>query len=159
MPTEPSLRFERFSIAAGAIRDSSLREAIGSGDDSYAVELVADEADIEDVLDTESIDDDEAERLRAVDFDESAVVVVESGFGSGSIRHRWGRAEGDGATLRLHGYYRKPFIQTDDITTRASVLEVERPADGLDHARVSLTVAEDRRVHFNSTEGAVTVDR
>lgn len=159
MPTEPSLRIDQFSIPAGAIRDSSLREALGSGEDGYVAELVTEEADIEDVFDTESIDDGEEERLRAVDFDEAAVVAVESGFGSGSVQHRWGRAEGDGATLRLHGYYTEPFIRTDDITTRASVLEVERPASGLDYARVSLTVGEDRRVHFNSTEGVVTVDR
>ncbi len=159
MPSEPTLRFERLSVPAGARRDSALREALGSGDDGYAAELVTEEAGIDDAFDTEAMDDDEEARLRAVDFDEAAVVVVESGFGSGSVRHRWGRAEEEGAVLRLHGYYTDPFIQTDDITTRGSVLELERPAEGLEYARVSLTVAEDRRVHFNSTEGVVTLER
>jgi len=159
MPTEPSLGVERLPITAGGIREDSLRELIGSGEDAYRVRLVASEAGIDEVFDTDSMDDDAEDRLRGVDFDEAVVVAVESGFGSGSVAHRWGRAEGEGPVLGLHGYYTDPVIQTDDVTSRLSVLEVGRPEEGPDYARVRLTVGPDRRVSVNSTEGVVTMER
>ena len=159
MPTEPSLGVERLPIAAGGIRDGSLRELIGSGEDAYRLRLVEAESEVEEVFDTDAMDDDAADRLRGVGFDEAVVVVVESGFGSGSVRHRWGRAEDGGSTLDLHGYYTDPVVQTDDVTSRLSVLEVGRPEEGPDYARMRLTVAPDRRVNVNSTEGVVTVER
>lgn len=155
MPTEPSLRVEAISVPRGRLRDP-LRDHADPGEDGYRARLLTSESDVEDNFNTDAMDDDAVDRLRSVEFEDAVVVAVESGFGSGSVSHRWARAEADGSVLGLHGYYTDPYIQTDDITSWLSVLEIERPPDGIEYARVSLTVAEDRRVHLNSTEGVVT---
>lgn len=156
MATEPSLEFEPLSTPAVTIRDTVF-DAEPSGE-VYRVRLIGDEDEYESVFDDEGADDETRDRLRAVDFDESVLVLVESGFGSGSVGHRWARVEDDDGITQLHGYYTDPYVLTADLTSRTSVLEVERPSDGLEFARVSLTVGEDRRVHFNSTEGIVTLE-
>lgn len=154
MPTEPSLRFERIPYRLGdAYRlDPEFDRRV------FRVTLIEDREELERGVDTDRLDDDERERLAAIDFAESVVVVVQSGFGSGSVGHRWARVEAVEDGVHLHGYYAKPWIRTDDLASRASVLEVERPDDGLDLARVSLTTDETTRVHFNSTEGLVELD-
>lgn len=76
------------------------------------------------------------------------------------MRHRWVRVEDVDDGLHLHGYYEQPYRQHLDSRTWVSLLEIERPDDGEhdpDLARVSLTIREDRRVHFDSTEGTVVV--
>lgn len=157
MPTEPSLRVEPLSISRGVLRDH-LRDHADPSEDAYRVRLLTSQADIDDIFDTDAPDDDAADRLRSVDFDERVVAVVESGFGSGSVSHRWARAEVDDGVLGLHGYYTDPYVRTGDVTSRLSVLELERSSDGPEYVRVSLTVAEDRRVQFNCTEGVVNLE-
>lgn len=152
MATEPSLAFER--IESVRLADTTLN----SGDEAYNVRVLRDSNERDSVLDTEAVDEDTRQRLEAVDFDESVLVVVESGYGSSSVTHRWARVEETPDAIHLHGYYTDPFEQFDDIAMWHSVLEVERPDDGVEFARVSLTVDPDRRVHFNSTEGVVTLE-
>lgn len=154
MDTEPSLDFDQRSVRRGVVRDHGLT---GLDGEAYWVELLTSESDRDEVLELDAAVEDTRAWLGTVDFDQSVLVVVESGYGSGSVEHRWARVEAVSDGLHLHGYYTDPYEQTDDITTRVSVLEVERP-DDLNLARVSLTVDEDRRVHFNSTEGVVSVD-
>ena len=158
MPTEPSLEFEPLSTAGVTIRETVLGVDEELSGEVYRVRLVGDEDEYESVFDDVDADDETRDRLRAVDFDESVLVLVESGFGSGSVDHRWARIENDDGIAQLHGYYTDPYVRTADLTSRSSVLEVERPSDGLEFARVSLTVDEDRRVHFNSTEGTVSFE-
>ncbi|AXR78121.1 hypothetical protein [Natrarchaeobaculum sulfurireducens] len=129
----------------------------GDGEMEYHVRLLESETALTDVIDLETTDDKDAETLEAIDFAETAVVVVESGWGSSSVHHRWARIEGDEDTIHLHGYYTDPHFGTMDYTTRHSVIVVERPAD-LEFARASITVSEDYRVHVNSTEGVVSLE-
>lgn len=68
--------------------------------------------DYEVVFNDDKMDTDTGSRLNAVDFDESALVVVESGFGSGSVEHGWARVEADEDVVHLHGYYTSPYEQT-----------------------------------------------
>lgn len=152
MATEPSLPFER--IRPVRLADEALRNYEG---EAYRVRLLRDADERDAVLDLEATDGDARERLTTVDFDESVLVVVESGYGSSSVDHRWARVEDGGDGIHLHGYYTEPYEQLSDIDAWHSVLEVERPDAGPDLARVSLTVDEHRRVHFNSTEGVVTL--
>lgn len=93
----------------------------------------------------------------ATDFEEYVLLVVESGYGSGSITHHWKRVEATDRGFRLHGCHAVPYERTDDLTSRHSVVRVERP-EAFEIARVSLTVDEDRRVHFNSTEAVVDAE-
>ena len=129
----------------------------GDGEMEYHVRLLESDADLADAIDLETTDDEDAETLEGVDFAETVVVVVESGWGSSSVHHRWVRVEDDEETIHLHGYYTDPHFGTTDYTTRHSVVTVERPAD-LEFARASITVSEDHRVHVNSTEGVVSLE-
>ncbi|ELY40991.1 hypothetical protein [Natronorubrum tibetense] len=158
MATEPSLEFERLLTPAVTIRNTVFSTDAKPSGEVYRVRLIGDEDEYESVFDDADADDETRDRLRAVDFDESVLVLVESGFGSGSVDHRWARIENDDGIAQLHGYYTDPYVRTADLTSRHSVLEVERPSDGLEFARVSLTVGENRRIHFNSTEGIVTLE-
>lgn len=126
--------------------------------DAYAVRALTRADEVRAVFDREGGTDSPDEPLDEIDFERYLLLVVEDGYGSGSVTHHWQRAASTEHGLHLHGCHRRPFERTDDITSRHSVLKVERP-ERLELARVSLTVARDRRVHFNSTEGVVTVDR
>ena len=150
--TEPSLSFEE-------VRGVRVHEPLDEldGDDQYRVLLVGDREELEAAVDLEAMDESPREEVEAVDFETSIVVLVDSGYGSGSVRHRWVRAEEVDEGVHLHGYYTVPYERTDDLTSRRSTLLIDRP-ESPDLARVSLTVSEDRRVHFNSTEGVVTVE-
>lgn len=145
MATHPSLALEREHIRP-AKSNLSLTESTGS----YAVTLIDSQSKFESWVDA-------AEELD-VSFDESVLIHVESGWGSGSINHRWARVEAENGDLHLHGYYTDPLVQTDDYTSRHSVLVVEKPAEQVDSATVSLTVDADTRVTFNSGQGPVDID-
>lgn len=155
LETYPSLDFDPISVSRGVVHDHGLTNLDG---EAYWVDVITSEADCEAVLELDTANADTRAQLEAVDFVESVLVVVESGYGSGSVDHRWARVEDAADGLHLHGYYTDLYDQTDDITTWVSVLEIERPDDEVDFARVSLTVDEDRCVHFNSTEGVVSFD-
>lgn len=148
METEPSQSFEPVR-ARPRIREFD----IDSPNPSYAIRLLTSQEELESAIAVENATD--RDRLEAVDFDEEAIVVVESGFGSGSVAHHWQRVEADGDVLHLHGCYTQPLVRTDDYTARHSVLVIERP-DSLRFARVSLTTDTDTQVYFNSTEDVVT---
>lgn len=154
MGTEPSLSFEQISVERNILQEYRLTD---DEQEEFVVDVVEDESDRDRILDLDEAEEVTRERIEAVDLEESVLVVVETGYGSSSVDHRWARIEGTDEGIHIHGYYIDPYEQLDDITTWLSVLEIERP-DNLDLAHVSLTIDEDRRVHFNSTEGVVTPD-
>ncbi|ARS91549.1 hypothetical protein [Natrarchaeobaculum aegyptiacum] len=129
-------------------------------DGEFAVHLLEDDDDLTDVS-FDRADEDGRTVLEAVDFDEQVVVVVESGWGSSSVRHQWVRVEepDDDGAIDLHGYYTDPQVQTHDYTTRHSAVVVDRPDEDVAFARIRLTVSEDHRVNVNSTEGLVSLER
>ncbi|WP_255169847.1 hypothetical protein [Natrononativus amylolyticus] len=157
MPAEPSLEFETLSGVRLAEPAISVRE---EADGRYAVHRIESAADRDASLDLEGVDEEVRDRLEAIDFDRHLLVVVESGFGSGSVHHRWKRVEAVDDGVHLHGYDTRPHVVTSDYRAHRSALLVERPADDDDDslARVSLTINAETRVHVNSTEGAVTGD-
>jgi hypothetical protein len=125
--------------------------------DIYWAELISSEQMRDALLDLAAVDEGTRSHLLNVDFEESVLVAVETGYGSGSVEHRWARVESTEKGLALVGYYTDPYIQTDDLTTRVSLVEVFRPATEVEIAHVHLTVSEKQRIHFNSTEGLVTI--
>ena len=153
--TTPSLDFTTVARRGGARPPMRHRDPEG---ELYWVTLITDEATRDTLLDLDAVDETARQRLSSVDFTESVLVAVETGYGSGSVEHRWARVEETANGVRLHGYYTDPWIQTDDLTTRGSIVEIDRTAGEVTLARVSLTVSENRRVHFNSTEGLVTME-
>ena len=155
MPGDSDLEFRQVS----APRPDPLLSLRDHDDgDAYAVRALTSADEVREVFETEGDGDGESEEsLDRIDFEEDVLLVAEDGFGSGSVTHHWKRAETTDRGCRLHGCLVKPYVRTDDLTSRHSVVRVERP-DDFEFARVSLTVDEDRRVHFNSTEGVVSVD-
>lgn len=157
---EPSLAFEEVPVTRRVLADEQLPDP-DDETEAYRIALVESERERDENLDIQepAYSEKSRERLETVDFDESVLIVVESGYGSSSVEHRWKRVEEIEDGIHLHGYHTDPWAGDGDITTWVSVLEVERPSDDLTFARVSLTVGEDRRVHLNSTEGVVSLVR
>lgn len=153
--TSPSLAFDRIEIPTGAVAQQGFREFSGS---AYWVELISSERARDVLLNLDELDEQTREQLTSIDFAESVLVVVQTGYGSGSVSHRWSRVESTEDGLHLHGYYTDPYMQTADLTSWVSLLKIDRPSNEIALARTSLTVATDHRVNFNSTEGLVTLD-
>lgn len=159
MSAASDLEFE--AVSAPQLTDPLLSIHDRDGEE-YAVRVLDSPADVRELFEVGGTEDegdaDESEKpIDAIDFEKYVLLVVESGYGSGSIAHHWKRVEATGRGFRLHGCYTKPYLRTADISPRHSVVRVERP-DDFAFARVSLTVGQERRIHFNSTEGVVSVD-
>lgn len=162
MPAATDLEFKM--VSAPRLTDPLLSATDGDNSgNEYAVRALTSAAEVREVFDVGSDDgggsgDEEAEEpIDAIDFDAHVLLVVEDGYGSGSIAHHWKRVEATDRGLRLHGCHMVPYLRTADVTARHSVVKVERPND-FQFPRVSLTVSKERRVHFNATEGVVSVD-
>jgi hypothetical protein len=151
MATEPSLPFE--TVAAQL--SSTQLQGYTTGEAEFAATVVGSPEALESVIDTETA----PEQLETVDFSQETVVVVEDGYGSSSVGHSWQRVESTDNGIHLHGYRTDPQVQTTDFTSRHSVLVVEIPADEVDRAGVSLTIGENERVNFDSSEGVVAVKK
>lgn len=153
MPTQPSIEFEELSVGHSVLWQDSLTDMSG---EEFWTQIIRTESARDALFDMERIDETEREQLESVDFEESVLVIVETGYGSSSVDHRWARVEETQEGVHLHGYHTDPREKTDDVTTWFSVLEVERPATSGPQAVVSLTVSPDRRVTFDSTNGEVS---
>lgn len=147
MSDEPSLAFEHLEVHVELV-DPPIVPAPDASGSEYAVRVATSAGEQDDLL----VVDGEA----LVDYDESILAVVHSGYGSSSQRHRWRRVEETDDGVHLHGYYTSPREQTSDYGPRYSLVEIERstPEDVSPTAHVSLTVDEATRVTFDSTETA-----
>lgn len=148
MEPDPTLEFTVRRPAVNSKREYTY-------DTTYRTVLVTDETERDRYLDYERLDDDARTELTAIDFDESVLVGVESGWNLGT--HRWARVEPVDGGIHLHGYHELPTDSRLDIRGATSLLEVERP-ETVDFARVSLTgyhLDRVKRVTFDSTEGIV----
>ncbi|WP_226479203.1 hypothetical protein [Natrinema amylolyticum] len=159
MSADSDLEFQMVS----APRADLLLSNVDAETDAYAVRALTSAAEVREVFELGGDDggdgsgEEPEEPIDAIDFAENVLLVVESGYGSGSVTHHWKRAEATDRGVRLHGCHTTPYERTDDLTARHSVVRVERP-ENFELARVSLTVDAERRVHFNSTEDVVAVD-
>ena len=152
MDSSTDLAFERINLR---YLDRIVDQTEYSGASVYHAELITTRDTFEESL--EPVGDESIELADTIDFGEQAVVVTLSGFGSSSVTHEWVRVEQQCEDVRLHGYYRQPWIQTSDYTTRTSGVVVERPDEyDLERAWVSLTVDENTRVNIPG-DGAVHV--
>lgn len=165
MVTEPSLSFEVLTRELPTLEDVGLQ----SREHDYWAGLIRSEADRENVLYMDGAEmtvgkaflekkEEVLGRLEAVDYDEAVIVVVET-VGGRSTRPRWVRVEEHEEGIHLHGYRPRPYSSTLELGVTRSIMKVERPDSAVSRARVSLTVRDDERVHFDSTEGPVAIDR
>jgi len=155
MPAEPSLSFEQVSTRGTLFADEGLEFADDNTDDQLYATLLTEADDIERFAE----DSGDAYDLTAdTDFESHAVLVVQTGWGSGSIVPHLKRIEETEDGIHAFGCYTQPCVYTDDFTARSTVARVERP-DSLDSGIVSLTVDPSTRYNVATGEGVVTVDR
>lgn len=145
MDDTTALAFDRVNVRYQD--EPALDQTAYNGSAAFHADLVtaADEFDEQ----FEAVEDESAARIDDIDWEQEALVVVQSGFGSSSVRHEWVRIDENCGELHIHGYYVQPYIQTSDYTSRTSGIVVERPADyELEGTWVSLTIAEETRANF-----------
>ena len=144
MPNAPSLDFQVRDISSAAVRS---RFGQSSGNDQYRLALIDTDTRREELLTSD----------QGTDFEESILVLAGQCCGSGSVTHRWKRVEATANGVHLHGYLERPYVQTADLTSRYSLLEIERPETTVEGACASLTVAPTKRVHFGAADGTVSL--
>ena len=150
MDTDTAVSFDSIDLR---LTESVLDVGTLEGESVFYADLLTSRESIEDIA--EPVGDDASDRLEAIDFDDEAVVVVTSGFGSSSVRHEWVRVDDHCEKLHVHGYYVWPYLQNRDYATRTSGIIVEQPTGTeLQQVWVSLTVDETTRVNV-PTDGEV----
>jgi len=146
MDTDSELSFDRINLA---FREPIVDGPEFDGESVFFAELLTSRDAFDELV--EPVDDESKGRVDGLDFEDEAVVVVLSGFGSSSVRHEWVRVEDHCENAHVHGYYLWPYIQTDDYTSRVSGVVIEKPDEyELERVWVSLTVAEDLRANFHT---------
>ena len=138
MDTEPSLDFEPQRASGERILQPRVEDGYWVGmatDASHGQELLAG-------LDLE------------VDFEAHIAIAVHSP-GSPSLRHEWTRVEEITDGIHLHGYVVRPHSPIPQDTTLESVVSVARPDPVPELARVSLTLSEHARIHFDTAVSPV----
>jgi hypothetical protein len=151
MPAEPSLSFTQATTRGSVLADAGLELGEGTDDQMY-VTLLTESADRV----ADSAAGDAAALLRATDFETHAVLVVETGWGSGSVYPHIKRVEATDTGVHAVGCHSDPCVWTDDYTSRTTAVRFERP-DALETGVVSLTVAADERWNVAAGEGVVTI--
>ncbi len=141
MAETPSLSFETLSVSREAAA-KVLQLPTGVGSRGYAVERVT--------------GDRRAAVVESADA-EGTVVLVGDCCGSSSVEYRWVRVEETEAGVHLHGYLRRPYVVTDDLSPRHSAVAVDRPPETVESVCVSLTTRVDERVHFDTASGVVSL--
>ncbi|MFU1780072.1 hypothetical protein ACM16X_01690 [Haloarcula japonica] len=159
MPAEPSLAFDQRPARGTVFRDEGLQfspgdDSGGNGNQLYATLLTGPD-------DVDRLEDD-GDELHAfvseTDFERQAVLVVQTGWGSGSILPHLKRIETTDTGIHAFGCYTRPCVYTADYTARTTVARFDRP-DALDSGVVSLTVDPSTRYNVATGEGVVTIDQ
>jgi hypothetical protein len=153
MAAEPSLSFTQAATTGSVLGDEGLELTEEDTDQLYATLLT--EADDRERLGPES-SGEAAALIRDADFEEQAVLVVQTGWGSGSFLPHVERVEETESGVHAFGCHRQPCVYTDDYTARTAVVRFERPAE-LSTGVVSLTVAPDERWNAAAGEGIVDI--
>jgi len=155
MPAEPSLSFEQESTRGTLFAGEGLARAPDDdGDQLYATLLT----EAEDIEQFENDSSDAYSLAADTDFGSHAVLVVQTGWGSGSIVPHLKRIEETADGVHAFGCYTQPCMYTSDFTARSTVVRFERP-DALDSGVVSLTVDPSTRYNLTTGEGVVTIDQ
>ncbi|NHX40411.1 hypothetical protein BDK61_1100 [Haloarcula quadrata] len=159
MPAEPSLAFDQRPARGTVFREEGLQfspgdDSGGNGKQLYATLLTGPD-------DVDRLDDERDEIhafVSETDFERRAVLVVQTGWGSGSILPHLKRIEATDTGIHAFGCYTRPCVYTADYTARTTVARFERP-DALDSGVVSLTVDPSTRYNVATGEDVVTIDQ
>jgi len=154
MPADPSLSFTQATTRGRVLTDAGLELDDGQTGDELFVTLLTEESD------RERVDDEAAggvgELIAETDFGTHAVLLVETGWGSGSVYPHVKRVETTDDGVHAFGCHSDPCVVTSDLTSRTTAVRFERP-DTLSAAVVSLTVGPDERWNGAAGEGPVSI--
>ncbi|WP_434531202.1 hypothetical protein ACODNH_07435 [Haloarcula sp. NS06] len=159
MPAEPSLAFDQRAARGTVFREEGHQfspddDSGGNGDQLYATLLTGPD-------DVDRLNDDRDEIhafVSETDFERRAVLVVQTGWGSGSILPHLKRIEATDSGIHAFGCYTQPCVYTADYTARTTVARFDRP-DTLDSGVVSLTIDPATRYNVATGEDVVTIDQ
>ncbi|WP_276251670.1 hypothetical protein [Haloarcula rara] len=154
MASEPSLSFEQASARGSVFPDAGLENTKDNANEQVFATLLTEDSDRTRV--DGDADDGPVELIEGTEFDTHAVLVVETGWGSGSVVPHIKRVEATDDGVRAFGCHSDPCIQTDDYTSRTVAVRFERP-ETLSAAVASLTVASDERWNVAAGEGVVSI--
>ena len=152
IPAEPSLSFTQATTRGTVLREGGLELSENTDDQLYAT-LLTEQADRDRVVDEPG---DPAQLVRDTDFESHAALVVQTGWGSGSVYPHLKRVEETADGIHAVGCHTDPCIQTDDLTSRTTAVRFERPEE-LTSAVVSLTVSPEQRWNVAVGEGVVEI--
>lgn len=156
MDAEPSLAFDQVETTSVVFTDEGLAFDEGNGGNrQFYAALLTDEVDPDRV--DKNTGGDVGELIEGTDFESEAVLIAQTGWGSGSETPHFKRIEETDDGVHAFGCYRRPCGGTADVTTRIVVARFERP-ENLNEAIVSLTFDPKYLVNFEAGEGIVTVD-
>ncbi|MDL5363103.1 hypothetical protein [Halalkalicoccus sp. NIPERK01] len=156
MDAEPSVAFDQVETSSMSFADEELASDVeNEGNPQFYAALLTDEDDLDRV--DENTGGDVDELIGGTDFESEALLVVQTGWGSGSETPHFKRIEETDDGVHAFGCYRRPCGGTGDVTMRTVVARFERP-EILNEAIVSLTFDPKYLVNFEAGEGVVTVD-
>ncbi len=96
--------------------------------------------------------------LGEVDYDETSVIVVQSGPRSGGRNHHWVRVEDVPDGLHVHGYQLDPENAQADASDSESVITVDYVGKPGETVVVSYTTSRSTREHFTAENGPISID-
>jgi hypothetical protein len=155
MKAEPTLQFDQVETSGSVLQNEGFQSDTDDHTNSQFYTTLLTTGDDLDRID-KGRDSPAVELIEETEFDSQAVLIVQTGWGSGFITPHLKRIEDTEDGVHAYGCYRRPCVWTDDYTTRTVVAQFERP-DSLDTGIVSLTVDAETRVNFQTNEGVVTV--
>lgn len=145
MPTDPSVAFEQVETSSVIFADEGLNVDEQQESDQYYATFLTEASDRDRLHD--DISESVVNVIEETGFDSEAVLVAQTGWGSGSVTPHLKRIEEADDGIHAFGCYRRPCQVTMDQTVRTVVARFARPAS-LDGSIVSLTVDPETRVHF-----------
>lgn len=156
MDAEPSLAFDQVETTSVVFTDEGLAfDEENGGDRQFYAALLTDADDLDRV--DANTGGGVGALITGTDFESEALLVAQTGWGSGSETPHFERIEEADAGVHAFGCYRRPCGGTADVTMRTVVARFERP-ENLNEAIVSLTFDPKHLVNFETGEGIVTVD-
>lgn len=155
MAAAPSLAFEQEETKGAVLAGEGLTLDTEELDAQFYVALLTEEDHLDRLA--ENSGRDAIALVESTDFETQSVLVVQTGWGSGTITPHLKRIEETDGGVHAFGCYRRPCGGTDDITARTVVTQVDRP-ETLETARVSLTVDAETRVTFADGDVATVGD-
>lgn len=149
IPAEGSLSFTQKTMRGNVLSDAGLELSENDDDQMFATLLT-------ETADRGRVSTEPARLIQETDFESHAVLVVQTGWGSGSVYPHLKRIEETDDGIHAVGCHTDPCIQTDDITSRTTAVRFERPGE-LTAGVVSLTVSPEARWNVAVGEGVVTI--